>query len=380
MNCIPKEFIPDNEVTKELQEDIEMYVNQGGLLGVFTYFLIYLQNQDDDLAAKAATIPTYLFVMSSLHDDAIDGANTRNRTLKQFLNQRTTWGDMAFTHVLDLATELPEEFETQAITNQFRKIGKGQLREDSITNSSLSLDEAVTRVEERGSVWGELAISPVEAAGYYQDHQLNHVYTFTANLLFILTVVDDVEDIPEDLENEVVNIPLILHDTNLAEYPSRQAFVNEILESDVPQRLDQLISTYEAEMEEGARQFFEAIPHSQVDLLTAWNQALSWYSESVCTVPVKENVSPSKQDEVHQKLSSNNKAKRESIINQLIREFPARFQTQDDFVNAATSLPPNRLAPAAIIMLHIEDLVESVMTTNLEDALSNLRKESPIPT
>jgi hypothetical protein len=369
----------EKELSDGLQADIEKYANQGGLLGVLTYFLIYLETADKNVAAATALIPTCLFITSSLHDDAIDEAVENDERLKTFLNLRTTVGDMIFTHVVDLADDLSDEVDIKCITEQFREIGAGQLREDEITSTNLSAEQAIARVEERGSVWGELAISPVEAGGYYSDAQLNRIYTFTANLLFVLTVIDDVEDVPEDVKNDVVNIPLILHRKDPSEHASKQALIDSLLASEVPQELDELIAQREAKMEDAARQFYANSQHGKPSLLDAWNHALAWYQKSVCTVPVKQNVPVDQQQEVRENLADEDETKSRYLIEEVIVDFPARFGPRDEFVTFVNTLPATSLAPAVIMMLHIEALIESVMTTTLDDALANLRANSIAP-
>lgn len=363
----------EQELPTGLQTDVERYTNQGGLLGVFTFFLIYLETDNEDTAATAASIPTCLFIMSSLHDDAIDEAIGRRQDLKRFLNLRTTVGDMIFTHVLNFVDELPDEFDVGIITEQFRSIGAGQLREEEITSADLTTEQAIDRVEERGSVWGELAVSPVEASGHYSDAQLERIYTFTANLLFVLTVIDDVEDIPEDVENDVINIPLVFHRENLNEHASEAGLIDSLLASDVPQRLDDLIAEREVEMERAARQFSGHSRHSKSDLLDAWNRALTWYRESVCTIPLERNVPKGRQQEVRENLVDGDERKSRYLLDKVVDDFPARFGSQEEFVTFVNTLPANTLAPAVIMMLHIETLVDSVMTTTLNDALANLQ-------
>lgn len=276
----------NHNIPNSLQEDLDRYVNQGGLLGTFTYFLLYLETDNEELASTVASIPTSLFVMSSLHDDAVDEANAHNDNLKQFLNLRTTLGDQIFTHVVDFTDMLPKGFDVKSITSQFREIGDGQIKEEEILTTDLSTEQAIKRVEERGSVWGELAVSPVEAGNYFTDEQLGYVDTFCANLLFVLTVVDDIEDIPEDLENDVLNIPLLLYGEDMDEAKSKESLIEGLLESDVPQQLDDLCGRREREMERAVRLFAEDTNHSREAMLAAWNQALDWYQNSVCTVPV----------------------------------------------------------------------------------------------
>ncbi|PSP74035.1 hypothetical protein BRC86_07215 [Halobacteriales archaeon QS_3_64_16] len=366
----------ERDLPSELRADLEKYTNQGGLLGVFTYFFTYLETDDEDLAATAASIPTCLFVMSSLHDDAIDEAIEQEEDLKGFLNWRTTVGDVIFTYAIDFAEELPEGFDVGTITGRFREIGAGQLREESLTTTDLTVEQAITRVEERGSVWGELAVGPVEAAGYYSEARLERIYTFTANLLFVLTVIDDVEDLPEDLGNDVLNVPLLLYRGDPTEHASTRALIDSVLDSDVPARLDELITEHEDEMEAAARQFAADSRHETSDLLDAWNRSLVWYLDAACTVPVERNVPEERQEAIRSKLGGDDETKRRYLLEEIVAEFPARFDSREEFAASMSSLPATSLVPAAIKTFHIEALVDSVMTTSLEDALANLRAES----
>lgn len=362
---------------EDLHEDIERYINQGGLLGAFTYFLLYVETEDHELASTGAAIPTCLFVMSSLHDDAIDESNSQTVGLKPFLNNRITIGDHIFTHIIEFADELPDQITVKSITSQFRKISAGQLREEQVNWSSLSDDQAVERVEERGSVWGELAVSPVEAGDYYTEKQLNYIDTFCSNLLFILTLVDDVEDIPEDLENDVRNIPLLLYGDKITTYESEESLINDFLESDVPQELDELCEKREQEMEQALSAFANDVDHSTNSMLAAWNETLDWYQNTLCTVPVAETVPEERQSEIHKTLSNDNTENSEYLLSQVAADMPIRLKSPTEFADAVNNLPGPKLAPAVVKMSHIETLVESVMTTTLEDAVDNLERQAP---
>ena len=99
----------------------------------------------------------------------------------------------------------------------------------------------------------------------------------------------------------------------------------------------------------------------------------SRYGESVCTVPVEENVPANRQQEVHENLADENAANSRYLLEKVVTDFPARFGSREEFVTFVNTLPATSLAPAVVMMLHIEALVDSVMTTTLEDALANLR-------
>jgi len=94
------------------------------------------------------------------------------------------------------------------------------------------------------------------------------------------------------------------------------------------------------------------------------------------TVPVERTVSQNRQAEIHATLLGGNAEKRGYLLKQVTAGFPARLESADEFVDAVSTLPGNDLAPAVVMMNHIEGLVESVMTTNVEDAFENLRDQT----
>jgi len=367
--------------------DLERYLDQGGLLGTVTYALVYLDTGDERTAARAASIPTNLFIASCLHDDAIDGASDAvsdgeavgeagsdwdETDRKAFRNWRVTVGDVVYTRILDAVAALPGEFETRTVTDQFRAIAYGQLGEESATHADPTMAEAVGRVEERGSVWGELAVSPVVAGGY-GGPELDHVSTVIENVLFVLTLVDDVEDVPEDLENGVANIPVLVADADPADYPSTAAFVGALVESDVPERLTDVVERHEAEMEAGAHRFVAATDHTPVELLDALARALAWYRESACTVPIEETVPPERQAAIRERLAGDG-ADREAVLSELLAAFPLRVREPESLVGTAEEVPADRLAPVVVGLFHVSALVDSAMTTDLDAALDGLRE------
>jgi len=365
------------ELSVQIESELEKYFNQGGLLGVFTFFLTYLSTGDKQLASNSAQIPTYLFVMSSLHDDAVDEAGSEDQEhLKEFLNLRVTIGDIVFTQATDLTRQMPDDIQMEIVTKKFREIGYGQLREEKIQAGTLQPTEAIRRVEERGSVWGELAISPIEAADLYSEAQMDRLYSFTSNFLFILTVIDDVEDIPEDIDNDVTNIPLIILDENLPNSSSNRDVTQAFLNSEVPEKLDKLIGHRETTMEESAREFFDESSYAGHELIHAWNTALEWYHNSICTIPVQENISKEQQSNIRTELEKDTDGKERYLLKKTVDDFPARFDSQEEIVDAVVDIPSEQLSPTVIMMDNIESLVESVMTTTLEDALDNLRAET----
>jgi len=376
-NDLLETIAQETDLSDQVRVELEKYFNQGGLLGVFTYFLTYLSTDNKQLAANSAQIPTYLFVMSSLHDDAVDEAGSKNQAeLKEFLNLRVTIGDIVFTEATDLARQMPENIQMEMVTKKFREIGYGQLREEKIQEGTLQPTEAIHRVEERGSVWGELAISPIEAADLYSEAQLDRLYTFTSNFLFILTVIDDVEDIPEDYDNDTINIPLIMLDEQFSDSSSNIEVTQAFLDSEVPEKLDRLIDDRETTMEESARVFFDESPYASFKLIHAWNTALEWYHNSICTIPVEENVSKEQQSKIRAELEKDTDGKERYLLEKTVDDFPARFDSQEEIVDAVVNIPSEQLSPTVIMMDNIETLVESVMTTTLEDGLANLRAET----
>jgi hypothetical protein len=389
-----------------LRTDLERYLNQGGLLGTVTYALVYLDTGDERTAARAASVPTNLFVASCLHDDAIDAADDGAPTAgeadgngadvngadvngadgngadgtgvdraadpKAFRNWRVTVGDVVYTRILDVVEALPAEFDTRTVTDQFRTIAYGQLDEESAPRADPTMAAAVSRVEQRGSVWGELAVSPAVAGGY-GGPELDHVSTVIENILFVLTLVDDVEDVPEDLANGVANIPVLVADDDPADYPSTAAFVDSLVESDVPDRLTDVVERHEAEMEASAHRFVEASEYTPLELLDALARALEWYRESASTVTLEEAVPPERQAAIRERLAGDG-AEREAVLSELLAAFPLRVREPESLVGTATEVPADRLAPVVVGLFHVSALVDSAMTTDLDAALDDLRE------
>jgi hypothetical protein len=374
------------------REDLERYLNQGGLLGTITYALVYLDTADERTAARAAAVPTNLFVASCLHDDAIDGAGEgsldgyaatdsggvggttgeEQSGRKAARNWRVTVGDVVYTRILDVVATLPEEFETVTVTDQFRTIAYGQLDEESTSWADPTMAEAVSRVEQRGSVWGELAVSPAVAGGY-GGAELTHVSAVVENILFVLTLVDDVEDLPEDLANGVANIPVLVADEDPADYPSTAAFLDALVDSDVPDRLADVVERHETEMEASARRYVESTDHTPVELIDALVRALEWYRQSACPVPLEETVPPERQAVIRERLAGD-EAEREAVISELLTAFPLRIRDTESFAEAATDVPADRLVPVVVGLFHVSELVDSAMTTDLDAALDSLRE------
>jgi geranylgeranyl pyrophosphate synthase len=373
-DCRPRAVLSDPQLDRlppELQADLERYVNQGGLLGAVTYALVYLDSGDETAAARAASIPTNLFVASCLHDDAIDLADEREADCKPVLNWRVTVGDVVYTRILDAVDGLGESFETATVTEQFRQIAYGQLREETTPGGDPSMAEAIVRVEERGSVWGELAVSPAVAGGY-GGTELDHVSTVVEDVLFVLTLVDDVEDVPEDVENGVANLPVLLADGDPADYDSTAAFVDALVASDLPERLDAVVAEHEDEMSARARKFVDASEYTSLELVEALTRALVWYREAACTVPLDETVPPDRRATVRERLAD--ERDRDAVLTELVAEFPLSVRTPRRLVETATTLPPGKLAPVVISLFHVSTLVDGVMTTDLDAALEGLRE------
>jgi geranylgeranyl pyrophosphate synthase len=356
------------------QQDLERYLNQGGLLGTITYALVYLDTGDEQTAARAASIPTNLFVASCLHDDAIDATRGDGTGRKAFRNWRVTVGDVVYTRILDVVETLPEAFETATVTDQFRTIAYGQLDEESDTRVDPTMAEAVSRVEQRGSVWGELAVSPALAGGY-GGTELDHVSAVVENVLFVLTLVDDVEDVPEDLENGVANIPVLVADADPADYSSTAAFVGALVDSDVPDRLADVVERHETEMETSALRYVDATDHTPAELLDALARALEWYREAACPVPLEETVPPDRQATVRERLAGD-EADREAVLSELIDAFPLSIRDSASVHDTATEVPTDRLAPVVVGLFHVSALVDSAMTTDLGAALDSLQERA----
>ncbi|MEF8853035.1 MAG: hypothetical protein V5A28_11570 [Haloarculaceae archaeon] len=375
-DCPPRAVLSDphlDRLPSELRADLERYLTQGGLLGTVTYALVYLDSGDETAAARAASIPTNLFVASCLHDDAIDLADGREADGKSVRNWRVTVGDVVYTRILDAVDALGADFEAATVTEQFRAIAYGQLREETTSGGDPSMAEAITRVEERGSVWGELAVCPAVAGGY-GGGELAHVSTVIENVLFVLTLVDDVEDVPEDVENGVANLPVLLADGDPADYESTAAFVDALVASDLPERLETVVADHEAEMEARAGRFVEESEYTPLAVVEALTRALSWYREAACPVPLEETVPSDRQAAIRERLADEDE--RDAVLAELVAEFPLSVRAPERLVATGRGLPPEELAPAVIGLFHVSALVDGVMTTDLDAALAGLRERA----
>ncbi|GAB7020036.1 class 1 isoprenoid biosynthesis enzyme [Halostagnicola bangensis] len=387
MSLLPSDFLDHQEIHPSLREKLERYGDQGGLLGILVYVFTYLESEDEQLAGTAAEIPPLLFVSSSLHDDAIDetdldsaveraGKSSTRLTTRQFLNQHVTIGDLVFTHLIDRLDDLPDGFETGKVASSIRTIGSGQLDEDGFGSSEASKADAIRRLDQRGSVWGDLVATVVGASGSYSDDQLERLTTVSRNILFVYTVFDDVEDLPEDIENGVANAPvMLLEEGAVDDADSSEAVVDAVLESDVPDQLDALVEAREAEVEAAVRRFHKDGGYSNEAILEATSRALEWYAESVCSRPLEESVSEASQRTIREQLTGDDATKRE-YIDSIMQDAPLYGVPADEIGREAATLSGRRLAPAITHLVHVQTLAAATMPMHLEDAFSRLREKN----
>ncbi|MXV61056.1 hypothetical protein GS429_03075 [Natronorubrum sp. JWXQ-INN-674] len=371
--------VPAEQVSPPVRSKYEAYTDQGGLLGAVTYALTVLETDDDELAATLASIPTQLFVTSSLHDDAIDEADAWGDDRKRRLNEHVTVGDLVFTGVLEAASSLPDGVDLTPVLETVRRIGRGQLGEEQLEPATATLEETIARVDERGAVWGDLAVALIDAVGGYSATQLDSLRRTATNAMFVLTVVDDVADLPEDLDNGVANVPIALTDADLtaAESPSRA--VDSFLESDAPRRLEALLADRRAAVEAGVYEFADSVDRSDAAVLDAVSRALSWYCESVCSVPVEATVPSARQREIRRQLTGD-KATRQQFIDDLLASLPFEPHVDPNAVESAVAdLPAEPLAEVAIMLSHVSTVTDGVMSTSLSDALDSLERQANAP-
>jgi len=169
--------------------------------------------------------------------------------------------------------------------------------------TTATVDDAIARIEERGDIWGELAVEIIAALGRYSDAQLEYLRTIATNGLFVLTVIDDLADLPEDVENGVATLPLVCFDGDPDEYRSTETLIEAVLASDVPDRLEELIAQRRAEIDAAASDLSASLGRSNEALLAAAARALTWYCESVCSIPVAETVSPEQRRNIRDRLT-----------------------------------------------------------------------------
>lgn len=364
----------DPPVTPALQSQATAYTNQGGLLGAFTYALVVLETDDESLAASSASIPTNLFVTSALHDDAIDEVED-DIDRKRRLNERVTLGDLVYTNVLEATRALPADADLAPVLETIREIGHGQLAEEAHDPATVTREAAADRVDARGAVWGRLAVALIEAVADYSDTQLELCRRLTSDAMFVLTVADDVADLPEDVANGVANLPAALCDADLEAAPSPDAVVDAFLASDAPARLESLVAERRASMAADAVAFAESLDHPERRVLAAVRQALSWYCESVCSVPLEVTVPPARQRELRTRLGADEETKRRTIAT-TITDWPVDPATLavdvDAIVDAAVAQPGAPLADVLVMSTHVATVADAGMSTSLADAYTAL--------
>lgn len=363
----------DQELPDELKNDIDTYANQGGLLGFLTYFFVHLKTGDDEIASAAASIPTLLFIMSSLHDDAIDCTERDGDDQKRYLNLRITAGDMVYTQALDSVHRLPAHYDMGVITEKVREIGTGQLREEDVSMQDMDAEGAIIRTEERGTVWGEVAICPVEASGLYSSTQETHLSDIVGNILFIMTLIDDVEDLPEDIDNNVVNIPLLLTENVESDTESKQSLIDAFLDSETPEKLREIIAQKERKIENESFKLQKGIDADREALVHSATESLNWYQESVCSVPISRSVTDDRRSSIRDTLTGNDTDKKRDLLVDIANGFPINIRSIDRITGLLTGVQGDDLSEIIIKTIHIQSLIDSIMTTNIDNALANLR-------
>ncbi|WP_440769676.1 hypothetical protein [Natronorubrum sp. DTA28] len=374
----------ERELSPAVRTKYEAYTAQGGLLGAFTYAAVVLETDDDGLAATLASIPTALFVTSSLHDDAIDESDDWTGNRKRRLNEHVTLGDLAFTSVLEAANSLPDEIDLSPVLETVRQIGRGQLGEEALEPTTATLEDAVARVDERGAVWADLAVSLVGAVDGYSEDQLERLRTVTRHAMFVLTVVDDVEDLPEDVANGVASVPTALYDGDLSACDSPAAIANSFLASDAPRRLGALFADRRAALETGVRDLAETMDRPNAAILDAVARALTWYCESACSIPVAETVPPARQREISTQVAGDERTRRR-VAETVVADFPFGAAADSETVavvdpeilaEAVADLPADPLADVLVALTHVATVADGVMSTSLEEALATLERRA----
>ncbi|MCU4924635.1 class 1 isoprenoid biosynthesis enzyme [Halobacteria archaeon AArc-dxtr1] len=390
----------DLSLSPETERDVARYLDQGGMLGVLAYTFVALSSASDgdvqdpagvdhvldsgdrELAANVATQLTLLFVASSLHDDAID----EHDSAKRFRNERVTVGDLLLADVLELAGELPADADVGATAASVREIARGQLAEEAVDPTVASRELAIERVEQRGSVWGSLVASLVDAGGDHPVAQLDRIESITADLLFVYTIFDDVADLSEDVRNGVSSVPLLLladseadRAVELERPPGSDgdshaaAVTRTVLDSDVPEQLRELVASREAAIETTAEAFYEAGEYTPRAVAPAVDEALEWYCESACTTPPSATVSPAVRDDVRAQLSADPET-RCAFVESMLRESPLPTAIFPDAATIVDSLPPEPLGDLTVRLVHVDALARETMPTDLDAALESLRR------
>lgn len=370
--------LPDRDLSPAVREKYERYTDQGGLLGAFTYAAVALETGDDDLAAAMASVPTNLFVTSSLHDDAIDEADGWDDR-KRRLNEHVTLGDLVFTDIVETADSLPDRVDITPVLQTVRRIGTGQLREDAPDPETATLEDAIARVDERGTVWGDLAVALVDTVDGFSNAHRERLRRITRNAMFVLTVVDDVEDLPADIANGVVNVPIALYDGDLGAYDSETAAIEAFLESDTPRRLEAMLAERRAEFEADSHAFVDAVEYSNEAVFDAAYRALSWYCESICSIPVDRTVPAARRRELERRLAAAG-AERRRCLEELLANHPLEAAVdREALTDAVGDLPADRLAAVLAMFIHVGSIADSVMSTSLEDAVASLERATATP-
>ena len=395
------DLLGEQALSPAFRRTVETYADQGGLVGALTYALVVLETDDDALAADLAAIPTNLFVTSALHDDAIDEADTWSPDdRKRRLNERVTVGDLVYTNVLEAAASLPDGVDLTTVPSDLgldrtsgpgadlpsaleaiREIGRGQLGEDRLEPREATLEDAIARVEARGAVWGDLAVALVAAASDYSASQLETLRQLTTDGMFVPTVLDDVEDLPADVANGVANVPRALYDGDLSRYDSEAAVVEAFLDSDAPDRLETLLAERWATIEAAAREFAASLHHPETAVLEALQRALSWYCESVCSIPVARTVPPEYRRSLRNRLAGDEESTRQAIESSLadvpLETWARRVDVDvDALAAAAVELPADPLADVLAMSAHAATVADDLMSTSLADALAGLERRA----
>lgn len=373
MSRLP-DTLPADAISPALRTTVEGYADQGGLLGTFTYFFTSLETGDEALADTLASIPTDCFVTSAVHDDAIDEADGWETDRKQRLNEHVTLGDVVFTNVVDAVTDAPADVDLSPALEAVREIGAGQLAEESFDATTATVDDAIARIEDRGGVWGDLAVELVAATGGYTDAQLSSIRTIATNGLFVLTVIDDLADLPEDVDNGVATLPLVCFDGDPDAFRSTDALVEAVLASDVPDRLETLVDHRRAETDAATADLYESLDHSDEALLGAAARALQWYCETVCSVPITDTVPPSRRETIREGLTGDEYSTRQFVAERA-DEAPVAIDP-DELGVTLVGLPDEPLVRTAVRLRHLESVVDDRLYTTIEDALAALRTAS----
>jgi hypothetical protein len=357
-------------ISPEKQGTLRQYLNQGGTFGLITHYLTALESESRTTAETAALIPTYAFIASSLHDDAIDEVETHSKDRKQFLNSHITGGDIVFTHLMEELRSLPNEYDVERITTKLREIGSGQLREEPISSTTLGPERMISRIEERGVIWGDFPLTVVDSGP--EPSSLEAIRTSSQETLFILTVIDDIEDLPEDIHNNVASLPLAYVEKRPEQFASTQEFLAYFLDSDAPDRLRELAAERESRIETALQRFYRESPHSDAEHLRAALGALEWYQRTVCSVPVDETVPPSRQTEIRSSIEDES-AERERLIRDIVSDTPIQIAITDQLLDRLGLLPSDDVVQTLTLLTHIETLVKRNLTTSIDHALNNLR-------